>query len=308
MQVIEIDNLTVDYRTGFLRRRVHRALDSLSLEVSKGEVFGFLGPNGAGKTTTFRALLSLVRPVAGTARILGLPAGDPKMKAHIAYLAEHPCFYAHLTPAEFLVYCGRLCGMTRAGASSRAAVLIERFGLAGASGRLLRNFSKGMLQRVGLAQTLMHDPEILFLDEPMSGLDPLGRGDVRDLILTLRGEGRTIFFSSHILSDVEAMCDRVAIIDRGRLVEYGRLAEILASGGLEAMVAGIGEAVMIELRQEGFSIEATPSGACIRLPDDRRLGRLIGIVQGRGGRVISINPARQSLEDRFARSLKERAD
>lgn len=309
MNVIEIDNLTRDYRIGFLRNRTVRALDGLSLEVKKGEVFGFLGPNGAGKTTTFRVLMGLVSPTSGTARILGMPLDDPRMKSRIGYLAEQPQFYGHLTPAEFLVYCGQLSEMSRADSIRRAATLLDRFGLVDSGGRLLRHLSKGMLQRVGLAQALMHDPDILFLDEPMSGLDPLGRGEVRDLIISLRGEGKTIFFSSHILSDVQAMCDRIAILDRGRLIEYGRLTDILTveSGEMESIVSGIGDAALDDLRRLGFTVELTPSGARILLPDDHLLGQLVEIVQRHAGHVISVNPVRESLEDRFVRRLKDRS-
>ncbi len=309
MHVIEIDNLTRDYRVGFPRKRTVRALDGLSLDVKKGEVFGFLGPNGAGKTTTFRVLMGLVSPTSGTARILGKSLDDHVMKARIGYLPEQPHFYDHLTPAEFLVYCGLLSEMSRADSIRRAATLLDRFGLADSGGRHLRHLSKGMLQRVGLAQALMHDPDILFLDEPMSGHDTLGRGEVRDLIISLRGEGKTIFFSSHILSDVQAMCDRVAILDRGRRVEYGRLTDILTAESceMEAMVSGIGDVALDDLRRLGFSVEATPAGARVRLDDDQSLGKLIEIVHRHAGRINSVNPVRESLEDRFVRTLKDRS-
>jgi len=308
MNVIEIDRLTRDFSRGFVGRGRIRALDGLSLEVGQGEVFGFLGPNGAGKTTTFRILVGLVAPTSGSARILGRPTGDIGILSEVGYLAEQPRFHDHLTAREFLVYCGRLSGLLPADAESGAGRMLERFGLTEAADRPLRNLSKGMLQRVGLAQALIHDPRILLLDEPMSGLDPIGRSEVRDLIVSLRDEGKTVFFSSHILSDIEAMCDRVAIIDRGRLVESGRLEEILADGGgrLEALISGVGEAALTELRAAGLTVDPTPSGVRVVLPNDRSIEMLVRIVGRHTGRIVSINPLRESLEDRFLRSIGER--
>ncbi len=221
--VIEIENLTKDYEVGFWRKRKVRALDDLSLAVERGEIFGFLGANGAGKTTTLKLLMRLVYPSAGRARILGHDINDVKMHARIGYLPENPYFYDYLTAREFLNYCAELFGYGAVARRARAADMLARVHLDEAAwDKQLRKFSKGMLQRVGLAQSLIGDPEVVFLDEPMSGLDPVGRREARDLIASLRTEGRTVFLCSHILSDVEVLCDRIAIMKRGKLVETGQ--------------------------------------------------------------------------------------
>src|SRR3990172_1207052 len=226
--VIRIDELTKDYKVGFWRSRPYRALDRLSLEIAEGEVFGFLGPNGAGKTTTLKLLMQLIFPTRGGAEILGRPLGDVQARQRIGFLPENPSFYDYLTAEELLNYFGQLFGYAPAERGRRVAALLDRVGI-GAERRLqLRKFSKGMIQRVGIAQALLNDPEVIFLDEPMSGLDPLGRRDVRNLILELRDQGRTVFFSSHILADAEALCSRVAVVANGRLAAAGRLSEILA--------------------------------------------------------------------------------
>ena len=227
---IRIEDLTKDYSVGFWRKRPYRALDRLSLDVEPGEVFGFLGPNGAGKTTTLKLLMQLIFPTSGHAEILGRPVGDVGVRQRIGYLPENPYFYDYLTAEELLHVLRAPVRLLAApdGARPRGA----RCSIASASApsaRLqLRKFSKGMIQRVGIAQALLNDPEVIFLDEPMSGLDPLGRRDVRALILELRDQGRTVFFSSHILADAEALCSRVAVVAGGRLAAAGRLTDILA--------------------------------------------------------------------------------
>src|SRR6266699_2566338 len=220
--------LTKDYAVGFWRKRPYRALDSLTLEVGAGEVFGFLGPNGAGKTTTLKLLMQLVFPTSGRAEILGKPLGDLDVKRRIGYLPENPYFYDYLTAEELLAYFAGLFGYRGADSRRRAAALLDDVGIGAERRFQLRKFSKGMLQRVGIAQALVNDPELVIFDEPMSGLDPLGRRDVRTLILRLRDRGCTVFFSSHVLSDAEALCGRVAILAKGRLMTTGRLADMLA--------------------------------------------------------------------------------
>src|SRR3954453_21050513 len=247
---IRIEDLTKDYAIGFWRRRSYRALDRLSLEINSGEGFGFLGPNGAGKTTTLKLLMQLIYPTSGRAEILGRPVGDLAVRQRIGYLAENPSFYDYLTAEELLGYFGELFGYRGHDRRKRVSTLLDRVGL-GAERRLqLRKFSKGMVQRVGIAQALLNDPEVIFLDEPMSGLDPLGRRDVRQLILSLRDQGRTVFFSSHILSDAETLCSRVGVVAGGRLAAAGRLSEILAFEvrGWELVVSGLTPEVLERLR------------------------------------------------------------
>src|SRR5215467_1565859 len=228
MHAIEIEALTKHYTTGFWRPRPYPALDGLTLSVEQGEVFGFLGPNGAGKTTTLKLLMQLIYPTSGRAEILGKPVGDIDVKRRIGYLPEQPYFYDYLTAEELLGYFAALFRYSAADRRTRVARLLDEVGI-GAERRMpLRKFSKGMLQRVGIAQALINDPELIILDEPMSGLDPLGRRDVRSLILRLRDRGCTVFFSSHVLSDAESLCSRVAILAKGRLVATGRLNEMLA--------------------------------------------------------------------------------
>ncbi len=307
MKAIEIDNLTHDYSAGFWRKRPVRALDGLSLHVDAGEVFGFLGPNGAGKTTTFKILTGLLKPASGTARILGCPLGDLKMRARVGYLPEQPAFYDYLTARELLVYYGRLCDLPRLEARRRAEELLARVRLVEVADRHLRKFSKGMLQRIGLAQALINDPQVLILDEPMSGLDPLGRREVLGLIADLRSRGKTIFFSSHILNDVEAMCDRVAILNHGRLVEYGRLSEILKtrSQEIEAIIAGVDPGSIPELLSFALEVNPTPEGARVLLRSDHEIVRLLELTHGAGGRLVSVNPVRESLEELFVREVAE---
>src|SRR5438874_8251112 len=238
--------LTKDYAVGFWRKRPYRALDRLTLEVREGEVFGFLGPNGAGKTTTLKLLMQLVFPTGGRAEIFGRPLGDLSVKRRIGYLPEHPYFYDYLTAEELLRYFASLFGFSATECRARASRLLDEVGI-GAERRLqLRKFSKGMLQRVGIAQALVNDPELVIFDEPMSGLDPLGRREVRALILSLRDRGCTVFFSSHVLSDAEALCSRVAILAKGRLVAAGRLTEMVPfrPTGWELVVSNLSQATL----------------------------------------------------------------
>ncbi len=305
MLALEIKNLTKEYTVGFWRKRPVRALDNLNLEVHQGESFGFLGPNGAGKTTTLKILMRLIFPTGGEAKILGADLNDMEMRARIGYLPEQPYFYDYLTARELLVYCGKLFGLSKADALSRAEKLIQQVGLEHAADKQLRKYSKGMLQRAGLAQSLINDPEVLFLDEPMSGLDPMGRREVRDLIAGLRAQGKTVFFSSHVLSDVEALCDRVAIMNKGCLIEAGKLSDILGkcTNELEAVVANVPAQVLVELQAFALTVTPVPEGARIRLESERQIERLVTIVHRNGGNVISLNPVRESLEDLFVREV-----
>src|ERR1041385_3610557 len=241
MDAIRTEALTKHYTVGFWRPRPYVALDGLTLQVEQGEVFGFLGPNGAGKTTTLKLLMQLIYPTSGHAEILGKPIGDVSVKRRVGYLPETPYFYDYLTAEELLNYFGALFGYAAAERRRRTGALLDEVGI-GKERRLpLRKFSKGMLQRVGIAQAILNDPEVVFLDEPMSGLDPLGRREMRQLILRLRDRGCTVFFSSHVLADAEALCSRVAILAGGRLVAAGRLSDLLAFQvrGWELVVSGV---------------------------------------------------------------------
>ena len=306
MNAIEIEGLTKDYPAGFLHLRRARALDGLSLTVERGEVFGFLGGNGAGKTTTIKILMRLMTPTAGRARILGRDMSDVGVHARVGYLPEAPYFYDYLTARELLEYFAELFGYTRAARRARAADLLRRVHLdESAWDRQLRRFSKGMLQRVGLAQALVNDPELVVLDEPMSGLDPIGRRQVRDLIASLRAGGVTVFFSSHIIADIEVLCDRVAILRRGRLGHLGRLEELRglddAPGHLEITVVGATVAMLEDaLRKiDGACVMASPAGARIDVPSEVHVDAALAAARDCGARLVSVQPVRQSLEDLF---------
>src|SRR5215213_1169365 len=266
MAIIEIENLTKDYEVGFWRKRKVRSLDGLTLTVEGGEIFGFLGANGAGKTTTLKLLMRLIYPTAGRARILGRDISDVSMHARIGYLPENPYFYDYLTARELLNYCAELFGYSSVERKRRTEELLARVHLDEKSwDKQLRKYSKGMLQRVGLAQALVNDPEIVFLDEPMSGLDPIGRREVRDLIASLRTTGTTVFLCSHILSDVEVLCDRAAVLRKGRLAHIGRLEELRGAGGARPMevVVSAPDAARLEAALSPFDaarLRATPVG------------------------------------------------
>ncbi len=300
--VIKIENLTKDYEVGFWRKRRVRALDALSLTVDGGQIFGFLGANGAGKTTTLKLLMRLIFPTAGSARILGQDISDVAMHARIGYLPENPYFYDYLSPREFLDYCGQLFGVAQAERKRRTEDLLTRVNLDRQSwNRQLRKLSKGMLQRVGLAQALVNDPEIVFLDEPMSGLDPVGRREVRDLIASLRTEGKTVFMCSHILSDIEVLCDNIAILKKGKLAHVGSLDELRAREGslIEVIAAGADEAILRRQLTDGAAVIADSSGLRIHIRDEGELDGVIAALRKANGKVVSVQPVRQSLEDLF---------
>ena len=311
MDAIRTEGLTKHYAVGFWRPRPYLALDRLSLQVARGEVFGFLGPNGAGKTTTLKLLMQLIYPTSGRAEILGRPLGDVATRRRIGYLPENPYFYDNLTAEELLVYFARVFGYTAADSRARAARLLDDVGI-GAERRLqLRKFSKGMIQRVGIAQALINDPEVVFLDEPMSGLDPLGRRHVRELILGLRDRGAAVFFSSHVLSDAEALCSRVAILAHGALAASGAVDELLASHvrGWELVMSGLRPEV-IE-RAGGRIAQARPLGDsrfALELPPDARPEEILSEFVATGARVVSLNPLRHTLEDVFVEQVGRSAE
>jgi ABC-2 type transport system ATP-binding protein len=303
MSVIEITNLTKDYEVGFLRKRKVRALDGLSLSIDSGQIFGFLGANGAGKTTTLKLLMRLIFPTTGSARILGHDIQDMRMHQRIGYLPENPYFYDYLTAREFLDYCAQIFGFPAPVRKKRAADLLARVKLDEKRwDTQLRKFSKGMLQRVGLAQSLVNDPEIVFLDEPMSGLDPVGRREVRDLIAAMRDEGKTVFMCSHILSDIEVLCDQVAILKKGKLAQVGYLDELRRKtegpNRMEVMAAGT-DADSLHKHLPGAEIAPTPRGLRIEIASEDEIEKVIAALRQAGGKVVSIQPVKQSLEELF---------
>ncbi|MGH9823454.1 MAG: ABC transporter ATP-binding protein [Blastocatellia bacterium] len=315
--VIEIRDLTKDFRVGFMtrggedhkagffKRVTVRALDNLSLDVHRGEVFGFLGPNGAGKTTTLKLLMGLTYPSAGSARILGTPIERLETRARIGYLPENPYFYDYLTGRELLRYSASLFGIRGSSSRSRVDELLELVGLSGeAAGRQLRKYSKGMLQRIGIAQALVNDPELMFMDEPMSGLDPLGRREIMDIMASLREQGKTLFFSSHILTDVEVLCDRAAILNKGRLVRCGSIAELTRGSKSSIEVACIDVdktkiSALAESARFQVSVVPTPTGAHLILNDEKDVEEAIKLIRQAGGKLVSVNLARTSLEEAF---------
>src|SRR5215510_5392695 len=302
MSVIEINNLTKDYEVGFWRKRKVRALDGLSLSIDDGQIFGFLGANGAGKTTTLKLLMRLIFPTEGSAKILGRDIQDVSMHQRIGYLPENPYFYDYLTAREFLDYCAQIFGFPSAERKKRAADLLARVKLDEKRwDTQLRKFSKGMLQRVGLAQSLVNDPEIVFLDEPMSGLDPVGRREVRDLISSLRDQRKTVFMCSHILSDIEVLCDRVAILKQGKLAQVGYLDELRKrtseSNQIELIATGTDEASLrahLATALKTVPIGSTPHGIRLELPDESAVDAVLGALRACEGKLVSVQPVRQS--------------
>jgi ABC-2 type transport system ATP-binding protein len=319
---IDVHDLKKTYRTPFTRKKVE-ALRGVTFAVERGHIFGFVGPNGAGKTTTIRTLMGLIRPTAGTATLLGHELPSRAARRKIGFLPEAPYFYDYLTVGELCDLAGRLFGMAPAARRKRADELIERVGLAGARGQNLKKFSKGMLQRAGLAQALMNDPELVVLDEPMSGLDPIGRKEVRDLILELRDQGKTVFFSTHILSDVEAITDRVAIIARGQLQAHGTPAELVSRslqgfeitvrlpaaaapdrGNGAAVVAGeIRDQVAADLARGATRVRRVGDELSLLLAADADVDAWIARAHAAGAKVMEIAPRHETLEELFVRRV-----
>ena len=308
MDAIRTEGLTKQYPVGFWRSRPYVALDRLDLHVAVGEVFGFLGPNGAGKTTTLKLLMQLIFPTAGRADILGRPVGDVAVRRRIGYLPENPSFYDNVSAEELLSYFASLFGYGGPERAARVSRLLDEVGL-GAERRLqLRKYSKGMIQRVGLAQALINDPEVVFLDEPMSGLDPIGRRDVRNLILRLRDRGTTVFFSSHILADAEAICGRVGIVAGGKLVAAGTVAEIVPFRirGWDLVISDLPAAGAESLTALGGTITRISSDRYhVVLPSSVTPDVALARAQAAGGKLVSLNPLRDTLEDFFVAQVRD---
>ena len=306
MIAIETIELAKTYAVGFWRKKPRVALRPLNLAVVEGEVFGFLGPNGAGKTTTLKLLMGLVMPTGGAARILGKDINDSEIKAQIGFLPEQPYFYDYLTAQELLQYYARLSGVEAKGLNRKIEAMLERVGLKDAARVQLRKFSKGMLQRVGLAQAILHDPRVVFLDEPMSGLDPMGRREVRDLMEELKQQGRTVFFSTHILSDAEALCDRVAVIHQGELRGVGHVAELTSSVAAKVELIWNGSAV-----PAGFSAlgaECHVIGETIRaVLSEAQQEAALEILRRERLRLVSLMPVHASLEEYYLQKVNQAA-
>lgn len=302
MAAIEILGLEKTYQVGFWRKRPKRALQPLHLTVEQGEIFGFLGPNGAGKTTTLKLLMGLVFPTAGAARILGRDWTDPDIKAQIGFLPEQPYFYDYLTAHELLDYYGQLSGVPAKNRKQRIDDVLHRVGLNDVTGVQLRKFSKGMLQRAGIAQAILHDPKIVFFDEPMSGLDPMGRREVRELMEQLKQEGKTVFFSTHILSDAEALCDRVAIIHKGELKGVGKVADLTST--VQGKVDLVWQGTQVPASMKALGAECHVSGDTVRavIPETQQDAAIDALRRERL-RLISITPVRISLEQYFVEKL-----
>jgi ABC-2 type transport system ATP-binding protein len=304
MPAIEILGLEKTYLVGFWRKRPKRALHPLHLTVEEGEVFGFLGPNGAGKTTTLKMLMGLVFPTSGSARILGREWTDPEVKAQIGFLPEQPYFYDYLTAHELLNYYGQLSGVPGKDRKRRIDEVLQRVGLTDVKGVQLRKFSKGMLQRAGIAQAILHDPKLVFFDEPMSGLDPMGRREVRDLMEQLKHEGKTVFFSTHILSDAEALCDRVAIIHQGELRGVGAVADLTSS--VQGKVEVIWQGTEVPPSMKALGAECHVTGDTVRaVLAESQQDAAIDALRRERMRLIAITPVRTSLEDYFVEMLQQ---
>lgn len=305
MAAIEISGLAKTYTAGFLRKREVRALLPLNLSVEDGEVFGYLGANGAGKTTTLKLLMGIVFPTAGSARILGFDYRDPRVRAQIGFLPEQPYFYDHLTAGELLEYYAQLSGVPAAERKRRVPLMLERVGLPHVGSLPLRKFSKGMMQRVGIAQAILHDPKVVFLDEPMSGLDPIGRREVRDLMQGLKDEGKTIFFSTHILSDAEALCDRVAVLHQGELRCVEKVGELITAKHDRMELLWQGDAALTK-DFTALGAECRVTGDQVRtVVPEAKLGAALDLLRNNRARLISVTPVRTTLEDYFLERLAD---
>lgn len=302
---IKIEGLTKEYLNKTTGKMV-RAVDELYLEVYKGEIFGFLGPNGAGKTTTIKMLLGLTFPTKGDAWILGKPIGDVSVKRLIAYLPESPYFYEYLTGRQVLDFYARLFGIPAAERKKKVDALLDMVGLSRDGDKTLRNYSKGMLQRIGVAQALINDPELLFLDEPTSGLDPMARIEIRDLIIRLKQQGKTVFLSSHQLLEVELICDRVSILNRGKLLKAGKLDELLPSGRVEIVAENVSDdGVIAKIRDAGGVVQRQDGRIVVQQPDDASVNRVLDIIRSANGVIRSIIPQRRTLEELFVSTIEE---
>jgi ABC-2 type transport system ATP-binding protein len=301
--VLEVEGLWKVFHIGFFRKRVE-AVRGTSFKVKRGEIFGLLGPNGAGKTTTIKAILRLIFPTEGEIRIFGRSADDREAAKRVGYMPENPYVYQYLKPLEFLDLCGRLVGLPKAERYARSEEMIDKVGLRHAIDRPIGKFSKGMMQRIGLAQALLHDPELLVLDEPMSGLDPIGRKEVRDLLLEQRERGKTLLFTSHILSDVELLCDRVVIMQQGEITSEGQVHDLLETAGrqVEIRLSGASQTLKDSLGSRGTVVDAGAGHLTLRVEGQTTVEEVIRISNAAGARVDAMIPERQTLENLFLKN------
>ena len=300
--VLSVDRLAKTFRKPFSGKKVE-SVRGISFDVERGQIFGFLGPNGAGKTTTIKMLTGLIAPTSGKATILGKAVPSPAAMGKVGFLPENPYVYPYLTPREFVALCGRLNGMGGADLARKVEAVIERVGIKEAIDRPVRNLSKGMLQRTGFAAALIHDPELLILDEPMSGLDPVGRKDIRDLIVAEAAANKTVFFSSHILSDVEMLCDAVCILRKGEIVVSGKIdalvdKEIRRS---EITLADASEEVLAAIEKDAAGVQRAGAKAVIEVQGEDAVRAVLSAALAAGARVEAVVPKRETLEDIFVR-------
>ncbi|MFW2389053.1 MAG: ABC transporter ATP-binding protein [Polyangiales bacterium] len=298
--VLEVKGLKKTFHIGFFRKRVE-AVRGTSFQVRRGEIFGLLGPNGAGKTTTIKSILRLIFPTEGEIRIFGRSADDREAAKRVGYMPENPYVYQYLKPSEFLDLCGRLVGIPKRERRARSEEMIDKVGLRHAADRPIGKFSKGMMQRIGLAQALLHDPELLVLDEPMSGLDPIGRKEVRDLLLEQRERGKTLLFTSHILSDVELLCDRVVIMQHGEITSEGQVHDLLESAGrrVELRLSGASKALKDSLGSRGKIVDDGDGHLTLRVDGQQAVDEVMRISNAAGARLDAMVPERQTLENLF---------
>jgi ABC-2 type transport system ATP-binding protein len=298
--VLEVKGLWKVFHIGFFRKRVE-AVRGTSFTVKRGEIFGLLGPNGAGKTTTIKAILRLIFPSKGEIRIFGRPANDKEVAKRIGYMPENPYVYQYLKPLEFLDLCGRLVAIPKADRRARSEEMIDKVGLRDAVDRPIGKFSKGMMQRIGLGQALLHDPELLVLDEPMSGLDPIGRKEVRDVLLEQRARGKTLLFTSHILSDVELLCDRVVIMQQGEITSEGQVHDLLesASRRVEIRLSSASRALKDSLGSRGSILDDGEGRLTLQVEGQKAVEEIIRISTAAGAKLDAMIPERQTLENLF---------
>ncbi len=300
--VLEIRDVHKTFKIGFFRKRIE-AVRGISFKLERGEMLGFVGPNGAGKTTTMKMILQLIFPSSGEIKLFGAPTGDPKARMRLGYLPENPYIYTYLKPLEFLDLCGRLVGLDSRERHKRSIELTGRLGLSHALDRPVGKFSKGMMQRLGFCQALLHDPELLILDEPFSGLDPIGRKDIRDALLEQRGAGKTLLMTSHVLSDVEMLCDQIAIVQRGQLVASGKLHDLLRPEvrRVEIELEGVSPSLHAVLSAQATSMRDLPTRTIVIVEGDANVPSILKLAIDQGAQVHAVIPHRETLEDLFVR-------